>query len=314
MQPYILHNYTPQIDLRIRELQQKCLRDCPDGSLYPDGFYESPGYQGGRNIICALDPSEGLLGYTAILPSMYSARLDARILYFDLRVDPTLPTAVSLKDILLEQAIQRARELKDELGETRAALSATYFARGTRSLEYLISRGFHHFESWYNMSRDLGKPVAPVNHPDKVKVIPWRMETRAERTEYLQTYEAVFGYRVWNSIEELQYFMTSPMWSVGTTFSAFDPQLVGSVMAYYDPDPQANPERKGATEHLFVVPAYRRRGVAGYLLSQALLFLQERGVSKAELQVNAEQTGAVRLYERLGYVLDQEEQSVGFML
>jgi hypothetical protein len=167
MQHATFRPFTPADAPRLVELQGRCLRVCVDIRLIEAGFYYAPAFEQGRNILCAVDVENRLLGYVAIYPHSISRRLDARILWTDVRVEPALPEAEHLKDMLLERAIARAGEIRDALRQ-RVALSATYFAEGRASIGYLLSRGFTHYESVYLMRRDLAAPIPDVPCPEAI--------------------------------------------------------------------------------------------------------------------------------------------------
>ncbi|HBY06668.1 MAG TPA: hypothetical protein DEH22_02335 [Chloroflexi bacterium] len=80
-------------------------------------------------------------------------------------------------------------------------------------------------------------------------------------------------------------------------------QLAGMVLARLDEKEAKKQHGKhGHTEHIYVRPQYRGRGLASALIARSLQMLQEQGVSEAELGVDAEnESAAFHLYERLGY-------------
>lgn len=308
-----LRTFVPEDAPKMVALQRRCLEICPDISLLPEGFYHAPGFAGGRNILCALDASGAHIGHGMVLPSFIHARLDAWMLWMDLRVDPDLANWEALMDLLLERIGWRANEMQREL-DRPVMLYATYFEHGSASIAYLKSRGFEHFESCYQMRRDLSVPIPEVPEPEGVEMRAWRMETEPEQRRYLAAYAAAFG-KDDRSLEDLQHFMRSQSWSDGTTFTAFDgDEVVGSVMAYYDPDPVANPERAGSTEYVFVRPEWRRRGIARHLLGRSLRYLKERDLAYAFLEVLAENAKALTLYEAMGYERLRREVSLGIWL
>jgi GNAT superfamily N-acetyltransferase len=57
----------------------------------------------------------------------------------------------------------------------------------------------------------------------------------------------------------------------------------------------------GAIQNLGVVPAHRDRGLGSALLLQALHGFRRAGLSRAFLEVTAQNEAAVRLYRRLGF-------------
>lgn len=57
----------------------------------------------------------------------------------------------------------------------------------------------------------------------------------------------------------------------------------------------------GAVQNLGIVPDYRDQGLGSSLLRRALQGFRESGVDRVYLEVTAENEGAIRLYERLGF-------------
>jgi hypothetical protein len=208
MSPITFRSFTPADAPRLVELQGRCLAICADTRPMEAGFYLAPAFEQGRNILCAVDPQDRLLGYVAIYPHYVSKRLGARILWTELRVEPELPEAQELKDVLLERAIARAGEIRDAMGQP-AALSATYFAEAQASIDYLLSRGFTHYESVFLMRRDLAQPIPDLPHPEGVQVRRWRMETEPEQRAYVEACNQAFP-DTQQSLEGLQHFMRSP--------------------------------------------------------------------------------------------------------
>lgn len=80
-------------------------------------------------------------------------------------------------------------------------------------------------------------------------------------------------------------------------------QLAGMVLARIDEkEYEKQTGKHGYTEHIFVRPQWRGRGLASALIARSLQVLKEQGVTEAELGVDAEnESAAFRLYERLGY-------------
>ena len=76
-----------------------------------------------------------------------------------------------------------------------------------------------------------------------------------------------------------------------------DKRVIGSVMAGYD-------GHRGWLYALAVLKAYRGSGIATELIAEAERRLSALGCTKVNLQVRATNTGVVRLYERLGYAVE----------
>jgi ribosomal protein S18 acetylase RimI-like enzyme len=306
----MIRNYVPADAPHVAEVQGRCVTVCPDTAQFPVGFWNGPGFEDGENIFCAVDDQEQLLGYAALSPSYVSPRLEARILWMDLRVDPARKDAGALKELLFWRVYVRGHEIARRLDGERVALSTTYFSAGRASIEYLKGKGFSHYQTCYAMQRDLAEPVPDLPVPQGVEVRAWHLDSESEQRAYLEAYKAAFqnGNK---PLEELQHFVRSEQRSVGTTFTAFaGERVVGSVAAWYEPGSRTG----GRTEAVFVVPEWRRRGLARYLLGQSMLYLQERGLAFAELEMDSENEPARVLYESLGYRVCQDEISLGLLL
>jgi mycothiol synthase len=80
-------------------------------------------------------------------------------------------------------------------------------------------------------------------------------------------------------------------------------RLAGLVLARIDPEENEERKRKrGYTEHIYVRPDWRGRGLARALIARSLQDLKEKGMQDAELGVDAEnESGAFELYQRMGY-------------
>ena len=310
-----IRNFAPSDAPRMAALQAWCVQACPDTSVFEPGYWLSPGFDGGKNILCAVTGEDELLGYVSILPAHTSEALGgARVLAMDLRVAPTVQNGGHLRDGLLRLGVERAQALKKKLRAGEAVLSATYFAEGGPSIEYLLASGFVRYQVSHQMQRDLHRPIPSVPPPDGVAVRLWRMATRREQRMYVEALGTVFDDGAWD-LERLQHFLKSDMWSDGMAIAAFDNgNVVGCVLAYYDPDAGRNPDGIGHTENVFVLPEWRRRGIARYLLHESLVYLKEHGLAVAQLESSSENDPALAAYEEMGYRVVQEEMSLGLVL
>ena len=140
MKEITIRNFAPGDERRMAEVQARCVAACPDTGRFPPAFWLGPGFEDGQNIFCAVDEQDQLLGYAAISPSYISRHLKARILWLDLRADPQHAGANAVKEALFERAWTRAHELVGRWPGERVALSATYFAQGQASIDYLKSK------------------------------------------------------------------------------------------------------------------------------------------------------------------------------
>jgi ribosomal protein S18 acetylase RimI-like enzyme len=74
-------------------------------------------------------------------------------------------------------------------------------------------------------------------------------------------------------------------------------KIVAAVMAGYD-------GHRGWLNYLAVLPAFRRRGLARLIVSEAERLLRLEGCAKINLQVRTENKGVIDFYRRIGYAMD----------
>lgn len=102
----------------------------------------------------------------------------------------------------------------------------------------------------------------------------------------------------------LEHWMETPTFDPPLWRVAWDgEEVAGMVLSYID---KAENEKSGLlrgwTEEIAVRRPWRNRGLARALIALSLQGLKERGMKEAALHVDAENlTGALRLYESLGY-------------
>ena len=76
--------------------------------------------------------------------------------------------------------------------------------------------------------------------------------------------------------------------------------IVGGLMAWQEED-------HGVIEDVFVREPWRKRGIAQYLLTQALKYLKSYQLQKANLMVLTTNKSALSLYESVGFNTENEE-------
>ena len=159
------------------------------------------------------------------------------------------------------------------------------------------------------MRRDLSSSIPALSPLDEITICPWRMESETEQQLYVQARNECFP-EAPITLEEWQYFMQSPQWSVGTSFAAFQgDELAGNIAVFWDEaENQKSGKRVGFTEYIFVRPQWRGKNIARCLISAGLTYLKQHGLAEAHLEVRAENENALRLYVDLGYEVLRESR------
>lgn len=100
--------------------------------------------------------------------------------------------------------------------------------------------------------------------------------------------------RLMNEITGRSNFVPQATWLVRFHEPGVRPQPVGTVQGL-------NQDNWGSIQNLGIVPEHRGRGLGSVLLMRSARGFQQAGLRRMHLEVTTENTGAVRLYERLGF-------------
>jgi ribosomal protein S18 acetylase RimI-like enzyme len=282
----------------------------PDVPIIPGEQYLSPAFAAGQNVFCAIDECGTLIGYAPLYPVLTHGPLSLpHTLWTEIKVHADCTASHEIKDQLLERILSRARELTQESPGHRVHLTFQYFPTEIASIEYVLSKGCSYTESAFTMKRDLSCEIPPPVSSQEILIRPWRMESEAEQRCYVQARNECFPEAPLR-LEDWQYFMQSPYWSVGTTFAAFDGEaLTGNVAVFWDElENQRSGRTIGFTEYIFVRPQWRGKNIARSLINAGLAHLKQQGLEEAHLEVRAKNEGALGLYRSLGYEVIRESQ------
>jgi mycothiol synthase len=184
-------------------------------------------------------------------------------------------------------------------------------ALDTESGAQALARHFEYAPSrmMFKMRRDLADPIPERPLPTGIEVRPARPEHRRLIWEaQREAFQDHWGYAPWPE-EVYQRFLRFPHYDPALWRIAWDgDQIVGTVLSYINQDENRTyHRRRGYTEDIAVRRPWRRRGLAGALIARSLEALRAEGMDEAALGVDAEnRTGALRLYEGLGYTVVQE--------
>lgn len=119
------------------------------------------------------------------------------------------------------------------------------------------------------------------------------MTTQAEQEQYLAAEARGDDHGVSWSLNHLQWTKSGGEWDAFTVFH--ENEIIGSVMTW------GLGEERSATENIFVVPEWRRKGIAIAFITEALKFLKDKGKKQATLGVFGDNGKAIALYKSLGY-------------
>jgi ribosomal protein S18 acetylase RimI-like enzyme len=171
--------------------------------------------------------------------------------------------------------------------------------------EMILAEGYTPVMHFYEMIRQNLEDI-----PDNP--LPEGLELRGANPEH---YPGIWNARK-EALREKPWFVESgydrehyELWLNGSTFMpdlwkvAWDgDRIVGMAENHIPPENQAFDRKRGHTQILFVLPRWRRRGLAKALLAKSLVMMRERGLEEATLDVETQNTsGEMQLYEGMGY-------------
>ena len=254
-------------------------------------------------IACLAEEPETAIGYTHL--GWYTSRADTRLYYQYSRLRGEY-RAGGVWEAMIRQTEQRMREIAQE----HPPVAQRYF-QGWASdkqkdwIAALENTGYQVVRRFHNMLYRLGEaPEIPL--PQGFEIRPVRPEHMHSIWEAQKEMNAGLFENVVEDWLDEKYpdWLNDPShtpqyWQVAWAGE----QIAGMVLARIDEQENEKLQRKhGYTEHIYVRPPWRKRGLASALIARSLQVLKERGMLEAELGVDAEnESAAFNLYRRMGY-------------
>ncbi len=212
-------------------------------------------------------------------------------------------------EALLDWVVARYVEIAAEQGRIdrprTASVSTILEPPGTRAA--LEARGFVPVRAGLEMVRPTLDDIPDLPVPDGIEVRPadpsqlrriWEAEADAFAGHWGAPADAGADAR-WRE------FLADPLRDLSLWQVAWDgDEIAGIVRPFINPDEIARfGVQRGWCENISTRAPWRGRGVASALISRALLALRARDMTEAALSVDAQnETGALRLYQRMGFV------------
>lgn len=270
-----------------------------------------------ENVYCAFEGgkmvAKGQVEVFNIVPPGRSSDNKHNI-FINLRTIPEREEDFELMDSLYGYLLSRAQQLKESFPRPYSTLLCV----GNDSSDHVNNqyfaqhKGFSHFKSLYYMERDLSESIQPIALEQGYDFSYWLMETERMEQDYLELEAEVWPDSALGSSRLAQY-KQNPLWTAMVIRQG--EHIVGSTMAWKSEDTEETREVEGAeglagvgvVEDVFVREPWRKRGLAKYLLVQALSYLKEQNLARAELMVLSTNESALSLYTSVGFRVSSEE-------
>lgn len=161
----------------------------------------------------------------------------------------------------------------------------------------------------YQMERRVGPDVTLPALPSGYRFVPWSTQRLADHSEAKhlsfsdeldsQLFECLQTEagceRLMRGISNKPGFLPGATWLIEYVAGPNKVEPCGTIQGI-----QASP-RLGGIQNVGVTPMHRGRGLGIALVKAALVGFQQAGLSRVYLEVTADNTAAVRLYEQLGF-------------
>ena len=312
---FTIQNHNPgQLD-KLSVFIESYLKAYPDAKLQSAGFYTyHPGVENGLNVFLALDPQGQVRGFAPLFPAPVTeecAPSDPHHIWMILLADPEAGDGQAIRELLLEKVMERANGIAAGFPTfRRTRLASDMMASQRADIAFLEQQGFAHYDGMYVMQRATADPVPDLALPAELALRYWKIASETERQQYLSAFNNAFPENP-KSLETLKFLLDSPMWQAGTAVAAFDLQgePVASILVY----PGEN-KSYGITDDVFVLPAWRGRGVAKALIARGLEYIHDHGIAQVILEVKQTNSPAVSVYKAMGYTIINQEVYLGRFL
>lgn len=253
------------------------------------------------NVYCAFEDgkmiAKGQVSIVNIVPPGRPKKSQHSI-YVNLK---TMPEREN-DNALLESVYQHLFARATQLNETLSTEYETILCVGNNSTEaannqFFIDKGYHHLYTSYRMKRDLNEPIAELKLSDEFQFSHWKMETSEEERQYLDVEAEIWPDTPLGHNRLIEY-KKNKLWTSMVVRQS--DTIVGGLMTWQE-------EEHGQIEDVFVREPWRKRGIAKYLLTEALKYLKSYQLHDTYLMVLTTNQSALSLYESVGFYVDNEE-------
>ena len=168
--------------------------------------------------------------------------------------------------------------------------------------------GFEPVRWWYDMERDLAAPLTPVPAvPAGLRLVPYERERdEAVRQAHCEAFDGHWGSTAPDATRWGHWYTGAHAFVPEHSLLVLDGKEVAGYLLtyYYTADTEATGVKEAWVGQLGVRPRWRHRGLGLLLLGSALSVYRDAGYARSGLNVDTDNsTGALGLYERLGYVV-----------
>ncbi len=214
-----------------------------------------------------------------------------------------------MEEFLLNWAEARGRQRLQTAHATRSVpRDLRIGAQDTQHdrIALIEQHGFQPIRYFYRMRRDLRDPIPTVSLAEGLTLRTFTPElSRALMDAFNESFSDHWSFQPVPPEDWQMFFMRRSTFRPDLTFLAMDgDQIAGHSINYVRPEENAREGiNQGWIGQLGVRRPWRKRGIASALICESMRAFKAEGLDYATLGVDTENpTGALRIYERLGFV------------
>jgi len=257
-----------------------------------------------KDTILVFDENEKLAGFMWVGRPLPDAMREYRIFVWG-EVHP-LHRRKGLGGFLMEWGEMRAREIFAEFPNHLPKVIRIGVLDSLKDWIALYEKhGMKPARYFYRMRRDLSQEIPEVKLPDGIQIVRWTPELdEATLHVFNESFQDHWGFdnlplEMWQN-----WFSQHPEFLPDCTFLAFDGDKAVSVCVCKVrlTENEKTGQKEAWIQDVGTLRPYRGRGIASGLMCTAMSCFRENGYETAVLGVDVENpTGALRIYERLGF-------------
>lgn len=253
------------------------------------------------NVYCAFENGKMVAkGQVSIINVIPPGRPEENrhSIYVNLKTTPERESDLALLESVYQQLYRRVLQLKETLPDGyQTMLCVGNDSSETANNQFFIQKGYTHLNSLFQMKRDLSESIPVLPLDEGFLFSSGKMESPEEEREYLEV-EATIWPDAPLGFERLSGYKKNALWT--SMQLRHEGTIAAGLMAWREED-------EGVVEDVFVQEPWRKRGLAKFLLTQALGYLQAHELKTAYLMVETTNQSALSLYESVGFAIDKEE-------
>lgn len=214
--------------------------------------------------------------------------------------------ARGLGTTILKWLVQRSREIQNSVpGPQNRFIRANFPDHLTGNQKIFAQQGFEPIRYFYRMRRDLSQPIPDYKVPESLRLQTWNSELNAAALKAdNEAFEDHWGHIPLDEEHWNMWFIQHEDFRPEQSFMVTEgSEIAGlSINKIRTAENAVTGIKEGWIQSLAVRRPWRRQGIATALLCASMHAFKAAGLDYAGLAVDTDNlTGALRIYERLGF-------------